>query len=82
MKNYSLLHVIELLQKLDSHKISYSISRYLNDSISICVAVPGQRWEIDINSSGEIQIEIFTSCGEIYDSNKIEVLFEQFSDRL
>jgi hypothetical protein len=72
--------LICFLKQLDSRKISYSISRYINDSISIIVVVPGERWEIDVDHDGEIQIEIFKSDGTIYDSNKIEYLFEQFTD--
>jgi hypothetical protein len=72
--------IIELLKRLDKHKISYTLSRYLDNSISICTVVPGERWEIDINQSGEIQVEIFRSTGEIYDSKKIEALFDKFSD--
>ncbi|MDR2171389.1 MAG: hypothetical protein LBP59_14700 [Planctomycetaceae bacterium] len=72
--------IIEFLNQLERHKIAYTISHYLNDSISICVVVPGERWEIDINQLGEIQIEIFRSNGEIYDSKIMETLFEKFSD--
>jgi hypothetical protein len=72
--------LVDFLKQLEKHKISYTFSRYLNDSISICVVVPGERWEIDVNHFGEIQIEIFKSDGEMYDSKMIENLFEQFSD--
>jgi hypothetical protein len=72
--------IIEFLRQLEMHKISYTLSRYLNDSISICVSVPGERWEIDINQLGEIQVEIFKSNGKIYDSKIIEMLFDKFSE--
>jgi hypothetical protein len=72
--------IIEFLNQLERHKISYTFSRYLNTSISICVTVPGERWEIDINQLGEIQVEIFKSNGEIYDSKIIKTLFDRFSD--
>jgi hypothetical protein len=72
--------LIQFLKHLESKKIYYSLTRYLEDSLSIAVVVPGERWEIDINQRNEIQIEIFKSNGEIYNSSMLQILFDKFSD--
>ena len=71
---------IQFLEKLESKKFFFSISKYLNDSISVTAVVPGERWEIDVNQQGEIQIEVFKSNGKIYDSSILQSLFDRFSD--
>jgi hypothetical protein len=76
----SIEHLVSILKEIESRKIHYTLQRYLDDSISLCVAVPGERWEIDINQFGEMQIEIFKSNGEIHDSEMLDDLFERFAD--
>lgn len=76
----SVENFISLLQELERRKIFYTLQRYLDDSISLCAVVPGERWEIDVNRFGEIQIEIFRSDGKLHDSKMLEVLFQRFTD--
>ena len=71
---------IQFLKELESKRIFYSLSKHLDDSVSITAAVPGERWEIDVNQQGEVQIEILKSNGEIYGSSKLQYLFDNFSD--
>lgn len=44
------------------------------------VAVPGQRWEIEIMEDGTMEIEKFISDGDMYDEKELDVLFRDFSD--
>ncbi len=46
----------------------------------INVAVPGERWEIEISCEGDIEIEVFRSDGHMFDEKKLNELFEKFTD--
>lgn len=78
--NDRLTLVIEFVEKLHKAKIYCSVRCTSYDAISIDVAVPGQRWEIDFLKDGSVDIEIFKSNGNIYDRAKLSELFEKFSD--
>jgi hypothetical protein len=45
-----------------------------DDAIAIEVTVPGERWEIEWLESGDIEIEIFRSSGEIFDDQALSEL--------
>jgi hypothetical protein len=40
----------------------------------------GERWEIEFMEHGGIEIERFTSSGDIADETELDVLFHDFSD--
>jgi hypothetical protein len=44
------------------------------------VTVPGERWEIELLQTGEVEIEVFRSSGEIRDVHALNDLFARFSD--
>ena len=44
------------------------------------VAVPGERWEIELMLDGTIEIEKFLSNGEIFNEKELEALFRDLSD--
>ena len=69
-----------LLDRLRAAKIHYTIRHDREGAVSIDVAVPGQRWEIDVLADGVVEIEIFKSDGTIFDETKLTELFERFSD--
>ena len=71
--------LIQLLNKLEKHKIYYNIFK-IRDGIMISVAVPGERWEIEFMSNGDIETEKFVSNGEIYNESSLDELFQRFSD--
>ncbi|TKI59180.1 hypothetical protein E8L90_29360 [Brevibacillus antibioticus] len=70
----------DLLNKLEERHIFYRLSKIRSESIMIEVAVPGQRWEIEIMEDGTMEIEKFISNGEMYDEKELDVLFRDFSD--
>ncbi|HVA45101.1 MAG TPA: hypothetical protein VNH11_01835 [Pirellulales bacterium] len=72
--------VLELLGRLEAAKIHFTLARNQEDAITVEVAVPGQRWEIDCYSNGMLQVEIFKSDGSIRDASAIDELFQDFSD--
>ena len=49
----------EILEKLDFAKIFYTLGRYSDDVVTIHVTVVGARYEIEIDSSGEVNTSIF-----------------------
>ncbi len=65
---------MEILNKLDENKIFYKLSKIRN-SIMIEIAVPGQRWEVEIMDDETIEIEIFESKGEIYGEEKLKDVY-------
>ena len=70
--------LIAFLDELEKQKIFYTLGK-IRDSILVSVAVPGERWEIEFMSSGDIEIEKFKSNGEIYDNHEMTKLFKLFS---
>ncbi|MGG4447471.1 hypothetical protein HPY28_24405 [Brevibacillus sp. HB1.2] len=70
----------DLLNKLEERHIFYRLSKIRSESIMIEVAVPGQRWEIEMMEDGTIEIEKFISDGDMYDEKELDVLFRDFSD--
>ena len=72
--------LLELLNRLEAAKIHFTLSRNQEDAITIDVAVPGQRWEIDCHLNGKMEVEVFKSDGTILDASAIDDLFNNFSD--
>ncbi|MFS0553401.1 hypothetical protein [Brevibacillus sp. 179-C9.3 HS] len=75
-----IIELNDLLNKLEERHIFYRLSKIRSESIMIEVAVPGQRWEIEIMEDGTMEIEKFLSDGNMYDEKELDVLFRDFSD--
>jgi hypothetical protein len=75
-----LAEVLDLLNRLQKAKIHYKLAHNQEDAITIEVAVPGQRWEIDCHANGTTDVEVFKSDGSIADETALDVLFRSFSD--
>ncbi|EHQ90650.1 hypothetical protein [Desulfosporosinus youngiae] len=71
--------IIEFLNELENRKSYYRLNK-VRDSIMVEIAVPGQRWEVEFFSDGNIEIEKFISDEEIYDKSELKNLFANFSD--
>jgi hypothetical protein len=80
MKNNQFRKMLAFLEKLDKAKIAFDLRRSRVDAIMVKINVPGQRWEVEFLQDGEIEVERFSSEGEIHDESKLEDLFAQFSD--
>ena len=74
-------HLVAFLEKLDHQRISYTLAHNREDALTVLVAVPGERWEIDFRSDGSIDLEKFISTGEIYDAEGLNELFERYADQ-
>ena len=80
-----IVELIEFLEKLEEKKIYYKLNKVRENTIMIEVVVPGERWEIELNSHGtkqecDIEVERFIGNGEILNESLFEELFERFSD--
>jgi hypothetical protein len=71
--------LFRLLDNLDRREIYYRLNR-VSDGILIEVAVPGQRWEIEFDRDGHVQLERFLSEGQILEETELARLLDEFSD--
>jgi hypothetical protein len=80
LKNRDLTGLLDLLGRLENAKIHFTLARNREDAITVEVAVPGQRWEIDCYGNGEMDVEVFKSDGAIRDASAVDALLHDFSD--
>ena len=72
--------VASLAERLRVARIHFDLSVTSSESIMFSVAVPGERWEIELMGDGTLEIEVFRSDGEIADASKLDDLFARFAD--
>jgi hypothetical protein len=68
-----------LLERLRAARIQYRLRNDREGAVSVDIAVPGERWEIDLLGDGTVEIEVFKSDGTIHDGAKLEELWRRFS---
>ncbi len=71
--------LLDLLARLEAHHIYYRLNKVseMHDSIMVEVAIPGERWEIEVHANGQTYIEKFMSDGVVYDENALQDLFSE-----
>lgn len=67
--------LLDFLNRLEQHRISYHLEHNRADSIMVLVAVPGERWEVEFMQDGQIEVERFASDGKIEGEETFESLF-------
>lgn len=70
----------EFLDELDENDIHYTLTSVREGAVMVGVTVPGEHWEIEFMTDGDVEIEIFKSDGDIHDYSVIEGLFERHSE--
>ena len=75
-----LSELTDLLDRLDESELQYTLSSVREGAIVVGVDVSGEHWEIEFMSDGDVEVEIFKSDGQIFDSSIIEDLFEDSED--
>jgi hypothetical protein len=65
------------LDRLDGAEIQYTLSSVREGVITICLAIPGERWEVEFLDDGGVEVERFRSDGEIQDFSVTRKLFER-----
>ncbi len=73
-------NIYTFLAQLRQKRIHFELASYRENAIMILASVPGERWEIEFLENGQVEVEIFKSDGQIYDSNVFAELFTKFSD--
>ncbi len=71
------------LDELNSRKIHFSLEYNRSGYVMVCIAVPGERWEVEFESSGNVEVEIFKDGGSnqgLEGEESIERLFRAFSN--
>ena len=71
----------EFLTRLQEEHIHFHVDDYREESRTVEIAVPGERWEVDFFWDGGVEIEIFRSNGEMKDETYLEQLFEKHGSR-
>ncbi len=70
-----------LLRELRERHIYFELRSSREDYIMVYVDVPGERWEIEFPETGEVEVEVFRSDGEILGPEAVLDLFERHTDR-
>ena len=73
--------LMAFLDRLEKAKISYRLSKRLDDAIRVDTQSPGEHWEVDFLADGEIYVERFRSDGHIDDESALEELFRLWADK-
>ncbi len=69
----------ELMLKKIHFKLEYNRAGY----IMVCIAVPGERWEVEFDADGKVEVEVFFSQGPsvpLEGEEALERLFREFGD--
>src|SRR5438093_1399330 len=80
MKNNPFSKMLSFLRKLEEAKIAYDLRHSRDDAVMIRINVPGERWEVEFLEDGEIEVERFSSPGDIHDHEMLKELFAKYSD--
>src|SRR6266436_3616070 len=72
--------MLAFLRQLAVAKIAYELRHSRDGAIMVRINVPGERWEVEFLEDDEIEVERFTSSGEIYDHQMLKELFAKYSD--
>lgn len=68
--------LLEFLERLERQRISYHLQHTRPESIMVCVAVPGERWEVEFLDDGEVEVERFRSDGQVAGAETLDSLFD------
>jgi len=72
--------LLNFLCRLDECNIHYRIEHNRDDAVMVITDVPGQKWEIEFFTDGNVEIEIFKSDGGIWEESELERFFKEFSE--
>jgi len=69
--------LLNFLQKLEQHKIHYTLEHNRDEFIMVLVTIPGERWEVEFDERDNVEIEVFKNSTGVYsDINLLDKLFE------
>ncbi len=81
MKN-AFHHMLDIIAVLEANNVYYKLNKVNteNDSILIEAAIPGERWEIEIDSESNVYIERFISNGTIYSESELHDMLKNMEE--
>ena len=71
--------LLSLTESLEKNQIHYRLNKVRPGFIMIEIAVPGERWEVEVAEDGSVEIEKFKRDGVLYDESEWETLLSDFS---
>ena len=57
--------VFDLIARLQEAQLHFTLTTVRDDAIMLNVAVPGERWEVEVFADGQIEFERFRSAGDV-----------------
>jgi hypothetical protein len=81
MRNNTFEELTALLTEFERKGISYSLAHNREEAIMVIAAAPGERWEIEFLVDGSVEIERFTSDGQIYGQEVLSELFARYTEQ-
>jgi hypothetical protein len=79
-KKDNLTALLDFLDRLEAVGIYYTLSIHRPRMIMISIDVPGERWEVEFGEDGDIDVEVFVSLKGVGGPERLDELFERFSD--
>lgn len=76
----AMLSPFEFMKQLRERGIYFTLASHREDYLMFQISVPGERWEVEFSSTGEVEIEIFRSDGSIQGPEAMDDLLKRFSD--
>ena len=66
--------LVHFLQQLEAHHIWYRLE-HIRESVLVLISIPGERWEVEFFPDGQVEVEKFTSKGEIENETALDKLW-------
>ena len=75
-------HVLyEILNKLDESRVHYRLDKQRPRAIMICIAVPGERIEMEVFDNGDIETSRFVGDESVsMEKNEIDIILQRYAD--
>lgn len=68
--------LLSFLDQLDRRRIFRRLDS-VRDAVMVEVSVPGSRWEVEFFADGQVEVEIFTSDGQVLGDTAAEAALER-----
>jgi len=71
----------ELIARFKAANLHFTLTTVRDNAVMFQVAVPGQRWEVEVFADGSIEFERFVSDADVVaDESQLLKLIDQFKD--
>ena len=68
--------LMSFLDELAAARIHHHLGHHLDGAVTVEVAVPCARWEVDFYQDGRVDVEVFRGDGTISDASILHELVE------